>query len=250
MKGILGMKMANKILTWTGALLTLALLAGPFAGNVSAATFGRPIIIGGQAADLALDEGRGLLYIANFTGNRIEVMSIETGVIQTSFNVAPQPGSIALSPDRRWLLIAHFGNFATPNQPRNGLTLINLESNQRQTFSLTATPLSVAFGSDGLALVATSNAFLIFDPITGSTRTLQTFTDLALKTLPVPFNNYPQNVVASSSQATKDFTRIYGVLQAGANDSDVLVYRYDVGQVLITGGRVARSEERRVGKEC
>ncbi len=239
MKGILGMKMANKILTWTGALLTLALLAGPFAGNASAATFGRPIIIGGQAADLALDEGRGVLYIANFTGNRIEVMSTETGVIQTSFNVAPQPGSIALSPDRRWLLIAHFGNFATPNQPRNGLTLINLESNQRQTFSLTATPLSVAFGSDGLALVATSNAFLIFDPITGSTRTLQTFTDLALKTLPVPFNNYPQNVVASSSQATRDLTRIYGVLQAGASDSDVLVYRYDVGQVLITGGRVS-----------
>jgi uncharacterized protein (TIGR03437 family) len=238
MKGNLGMKLANKISNWTRVALTLALLAGALTQSATAATFGRPIVIGGQAADLVLDEGRGVLYIANFTGNRIEVMSTETGVIQTSFNVAAQPGSLALSPDRKWLLVAHYGNFATPNQPRNALTLINLESNQRQTFSLTATPLSVAFGSDGLALVATSNAFLLFDPITGTTRTLQAISELALKTLPVPFNNYPQNVVASSSQATRDGTRIYGVLAASTSDSDVLVYRYDVGQVLLTGGRV------------
>ncbi|MBM3763427.1 MAG: hypothetical protein FJW36_24720 [Acidobacteria bacterium] len=240
MKGILGMKQEFKSSKWTGALLALALFTGAMAQQASAATFGRPIVIGGQAADLVLDEPRGVLYVANFTANRIEVMSLETGVVQTSFNVAPQPGSLALSPDRRWLLIAHYGNFATPNQPRNALTLINLESNQRQTFSLTATPLSVAFGVDGNALVATSNAFLVFDPVTGSTRTLQTFTDLAIKTLPQPFLNYPQNIVASSSISTRDFTRIYGVLQAATSDTDVLVYRYDVNQVLLTGGRVSQ----------
>lgn len=240
MKGKLGMNLANKITNWSGALLTLALLVGAAASPAGAATFGRPIVIGGQAADLALDEGRGVLYVANFTGNRIEVMSLETGTIQTSFNVAPQPGSISLSPDRRWLLVAHYGNFAAPNSPRNALTLINLENNQRQTFSLTNAPLSVTFGSDGNALVATSNAFLLFDPVTGATRTLQTITELALKTLPVPFNNYPQNVVASSSMATRDGRRIYGVLQASTADSDVLVYRYDVGQVLLTGGRVSQ----------
>jgi uncharacterized protein (TIGR03437 family) len=240
MKGILGMKLANKISRWTGALLTLVLLTGAAADSARAATFGRPVVISGQAADLAIDEGRGVLYVANFTGNRIEVMSLETGSIRTSFNVAAQPGALALSPDRRWLLIAHYGNFTAPNQPRNALTLINLESNQRQTFSLTATPLSVAFGSDGNALVATSTAFLIFDPLTGATRTLQTIGDLALKTLPVPFNNYPQNVVASSSMATRDGTRIYGVLQASTGDTDVLVYRYDVGQVLLVGARVSQ----------
>ncbi len=240
MKGNMGIQVPFRIQRWPGALLALALLAGATAGIATAATFGRPIVIGGQAADLVLDEGRGVLYIANFTGNRIEVMSTETGVVQTSFNVAAQPGSLALSPDRRWLLVAHYGNFSAPNSPRNALTLINLENNQRQTFSLTATPLSVAFGSDGNALVATSTAFLLFDPITGTTRTLQTISELALKTLPVPFNNYPQNIVASSSQSTRDFTRIYGVLQASTNDSDVLVYRYDVGQVLLTGGRVSQ----------
>jgi uncharacterized protein (TIGR03437 family) len=215
------------------------LLAAAFAGPAIAGTFGRPVIIGGQAADLALDERRGVLYVANFTGNRIEVMSTATGTIQTSFNVAPQPGSLSLSPDGRYLLIAHYGNFAAPNQPRNALTLIDLDSNQRQTFSLSSVPLSVAFGSDGNALVVTSNAFLIFNPLTGTTVTLTTINDLSLKTLPVPFNNFPQNVVASSSQSTRDFTRIYGVVQAGTNDSDVLVYRYDVGRSLIAGGRVS-----------
>lgn len=243
MKGDLGMRLAMKYKNWmcTAACAIGILLAGnTLAGNASAGTFGRPIVIGGQAADLALDEGRGVLYIANFTANRIEVMSLETGVIQTSFNVAPQPGSLAVSPDRRWLLVAHYGNFASPNQPRNALTLINLESNQRQTFSLSAVPLSVAFGSDGLALVSTSNAFLLFDPITGTTRTLLSIGDLALKTLPQPFNNFPQNIVASASQSTRDFTRIYGVLQGSASDPEVLVYRFDVGQSLITGSRVSQ----------
>ncbi len=218
---------------------TWVLLSAAFALSAQAGTFGRPVVIGGQAADIALDEQRGVLYVANFTGNRIEVLSTISGSIQTSFNVAPQPGALALSPDNKYLLIAHYGNFATPNQPRNALTLINLESNQRQTFSMSSVPLSVAFGSDGQALVVTSNAFLIFDPLTGTTQTLTTIPDLAVKTLPVAFNNFPQNVVASSSQATKDFTRIYGVIQGSTNDSDVLVYRYDVGRSLISGGRVS-----------
>ena len=60
--------------------------------GLMAAPFGRVIPIGGQASDLAIDEPRGVLYIANFTANRIEVMSLADGAIQTSINVAPQPG--------------------------------------------------------------------------------------------------------------------------------------------------------------
>ncbi len=238
MKGNFGMRLAMKYNNWISlAFCAIALLQ---TDRMSGATFGKPIIIGGQAADLALDEGRGVLYVANFTANRIEVMSLETGVIQTSFNVSPQPGALAISPDRKWLLIAHYGNFATPNQPRNSLTLINLESNQRQSFSLSAVPLSVAFGSDGLALVSTSNAFLLFDPLTGTTRTLLSISELALKTLPQPTNSFPQNIVASSSQSTRDYTRIYGVLQASTSDSSTLFYRFDVGQSLITAAWTAQ----------
>jgi len=48
-----------------------------------AATFGTVVSIGGHASDIALDESRGLLYIANFTANRIEVMSLADRSIRT-----------------------------------------------------------------------------------------------------------------------------------------------------------------------
>src|SRR5437870_4204334 len=76
-----------------------------------AGTFGRVIPIGGQASDIALDEGRGVLYIANFTANTIDVMSLADNTIGTSLNVSPQPGSLALSPDGQYLVVAHYGNF-------------------------------------------------------------------------------------------------------------------------------------------
>src|SRR5713226_3625831 len=76
------------------ALLLVPVLTVP----VSAATFGTVVPIGGQAADIALDEPRGLLYIANFTANRVDVMSLTDNTIHTSINVAPEPGSLALSP--------------------------------------------------------------------------------------------------------------------------------------------------------
>lgn len=203
------------------------------------ATVGNRVTISGQAADIALDERRGLVYVANFTGNRIEVVSMATNTLVTSFNVAPQPGALSVSPDGKFLVIAHYGNVATGLSPRNAVTVINLENNQRQTLSLNSVPLSVAFGVDGKALLVTSNAFLLLDPVIMVVNTLSTIAEVATKTLPVPFNNYPQNVVASSSQATRDFTRIFGVIQAGASDADVLVYRYDVGRSLLAGGRVS-----------
>ena len=75
------------------------------AGSISAASLGRVVPIGGSAADIALDETRGVLYISNFTANRIEVMSLATGTIRSSINVSAQPGSMAMSPDGRWLQI-------------------------------------------------------------------------------------------------------------------------------------------------
>ena len=54
---------------WTAVLAVSAATA--WAGS-----FGKVVAIGGHAADLALDEGRGVLYIANFTANRVDVMSL------------------------------------------------------------------------------------------------------------------------------------------------------------------------------
>src|ERR1035438_502343 len=140
------------------ALATLASAVMP----CSAAGFGTVAAIGGQPADIALAEARGVLYIANFTANRIDVLSTADNTVHTSINVSPQPGSLALSPDAQYLLIAHFGNTTPPDPSRNLLTLIHLADNSRQTFITGDSPLGVAFfggvpSGPGMALVVTTS---------------------------------------------------------------------------------------------
>src|ERR1700730_1053904 len=160
-------------------ILALAVALIP-SGSLLAGTFGRVVPIGGAASDVALDEARGVLYIANFTANRIEVMSLANYSIQTSINVAPQPSSISLSPDGHWLVIAHYGNNTAPASPTNALTLVDLNSaNAKQTFSLANPPLGVAFGLDNKALLVTTQEILIFDPSVGTTTLLQTIAQVA-----------------------------------------------------------------------
>ena len=88
------------LITALGVWLGIASAAG--------ATFGEAVAIGGHASDIALDEARGVLYIANFTANRIDVMSLDDRSVQTSMNVTGQPSSLALSPDGRHLVVTHF----------------------------------------------------------------------------------------------------------------------------------------------
>src|SRR6185295_15019905 len=105
-----------------------ALRAGVAAAALTTAawggTYGRVVAIGGQASDIALDEGRGVLYIANFTANRIEVMNLADLSIPRSINVSPQPASLAISPDGGYLVVGHFGNFAPPASSNNAITVI------------------------------------------------------------------------------------------------------------------------------
>src|SRR5215470_15758718 len=117
---------------WNGYLPSIALAALMSPAFCVAANFGTVVPIGGHASDIALDESRGLLYIANFTANRIEVMSTADYSIHTSMNVAPQPGALAISADSKYLLIAHYGNMTPPDPSRNAVTLINLNDNTRQ----------------------------------------------------------------------------------------------------------------------
>jgi DNA-binding beta-propeller fold protein YncE len=99
---------------WLALAALGTMLAAALVTPVLAATFGTVVPIGGQAADIALDEPRGVLYIANFTANRIDVMSLSDNTIHTSYHVAGQPASLSLSPDGSYLVVAHFGNFAAP----------------------------------------------------------------------------------------------------------------------------------------
>src|SRR5436305_11098696 len=179
---------------WNTSLLSIAIAAlASTAAPCVAATFGTVVPIGGHASDIALDESRGLLYVANFTANRIEVMSLADRSVRTSMNVAAQPGALSLSPDNQFLLVAHYGNFNPPDPSKNGLTLINLNDGTRQTFTTGDTPLAVAFVADGTALVATTNGLLQFDPITGGLNVVATFATLATQ-LPTKIGTFPTQV--------------------------------------------------------
>src|SRR5512134_1118523 len=67
--------------------------------------FGSVVAIGGHASDIALDEARGVLYIANFSANRIELMNTADRRIPSSMNV-PYPAALSLSPDNKYLVVA------------------------------------------------------------------------------------------------------------------------------------------------
>ena len=206
------------------AVLALSFLA---VGSASGATFGTVVPLRGQASDLALDESRGVIYAANFGGSRVDVVSLATRQASTALSVAPFPGSLALSPDARFLLVAHFGNFQAPTPPANALTLIDLTSGGQQMFTLGDPPLGVAFGADGLALVVTSTEFLLLDPVSGSIQVLATIAGVTAKTLPVPPATFPPQITTASVAVSGDGNWIYGL-------TDTIYFRYDVLNHLIS----------------
>jgi uncharacterized protein (TIGR03437 family) len=167
------------------------------------------------------------VYLANFGANRIEVISTASLTIQNSMNVAAQPSSLALSPDGRFLLVAHFGNFVAPQTSGNLLTLIDLDSGGMQTFALGSPPLGVAFGSDNRALVATTTDFLSFDPVTGALLTVGTVQNVTANTLPAPPANFPPQIVAASLAASGDGNFIYGL-------TDTIRFQYNVQNRWVT----------------
>ncbi len=214
---------------WWQTVLAASLAAAAWGG-----TFGTVVSIGGEASDLALDETRGVLYIANFTANRIDVMSLATHTVQTSINVAAQPSSIALSPDDHYLVATNFGNAAAPGSPANALTVIDLTNQGTQTFALGNAPIGVAFGADGIALVVTTTDFLLFDPSTGATQELDTLANVVANTLPVAPANFPADITAASVAASADGLQVYGL---GGTTSTV-TFRYDVNAKAIFPGAI------------
>jgi uncharacterized protein (TIGR03437 family) len=199
----------------------VGLWAAAWAATAWAGTFGTAVAIGGHASDIALDEARGVLYIANFNANRIEVMTLGDLHIRRSINVAAQPGSLALSPDGQFLVATHFGNFEAPNSPANALTVIDLNAGAKQTFALGSPPLGVAFGIDSRALLVTANEFLLLDPVSGALQALGTVSDVTATSLPAPPPSFPPQIVAASLAASGDGLFIYGL-------TDTFRFRYEV----------------------
>src|SRR5215831_3009127 len=206
------------------AVAALAVAAAP----LTAATFGTVVPITGHASDIALDEARGKLYIANFTANRVDVMSTADNTIRTSLNVGAQPGSITLSTSGRFLLVTNYNN-ATNGQPigANLLTLIDLTTNTRQTFSTGDAPLGASFyaaGNSDMALVVTSTSIYSFDPISGALQVVDTFANLS-KTLPVPAVTFPGQITETALTLAADRVHIWGV--GGGGTGTQILYYFD-----------------------
>ena len=130
----------NSIRISGSLLLTLAIFSGP--ATAGAAVFGSVVAIGGTASDIALDEPRGVLYIADFGASVIDVMSTTDNTVHSSINVLPFPGAIALSFDDQYLLVAHYCNVATTTTTTtttpacsNAVTSIALATGSQQVFS-------------------------------------------------------------------------------------------------------------------
>ncbi len=210
------------------AVLAMALTTPVWASG----TFGKVVSIGGAASDIALDETRGVLYIANYAANRVEVMNTSNGAIPRSINI-PYPASISMSRDGAYLVVASYANFTKAGQPSNLLTLVNLNSNAEQTIAVASPPLGVAFGADGLALVLTTTDFELLDPVAAALTTLQTITAVAAQVLPVTPPSFPSQITTAALGVSGDGQVIFGI-------TDTIQFAYSVqAQAVVSGSYIA-----------
>lgn len=172
------------------------------AGMGRAATFGTTHPILGEFSDLALDEVRNVVYLSNFTANRIEVFNLAARTLQPAIRLGINPASVALSPDSRLLLILNFSS--------SSLFLLNLDSRAVQTVALPDNPRAGIFGADGAALIITTTQVLRYDPATGTLTTLTPIEPL-LGTLPVEQPTFPAEIINARMAVSRDRGTIFAV---------------------------------------
>ncbi len=224
-------RFADQLSRWALVFLAFSLLASAAFG----ATFGTRVVLGGQTSDLALDEARGLVYVANYTANRIDVVSTSTLRRVTTIAMPAGPASVALSPDGNYLVATHMMNFdptiATPDYGLSVITLSGGASNlqtQIVNYTFGSPPLGVAFGNDGIALVATTTEFDLFDPTRGYIATLTTISGIDTQLLPIAIGNYPADITQASMAVSGDGSRIFGTVGDGTNLKVSTDFYYDV----------------------
>ena len=221
-------------------LMRLAVLAVFGVSLAAAATFGRVVQIGGLASDLALDEPRNVLYIANYTASRVDVLSLSDNTVVRSINVSAYPNSLAVSPNGRYLAVTHYaasGGTPLSKAGQDALTVINLATGEKRTFGLSSGPFGVAFGGDNLALIVTQTDFTLFDPSTGRISALDVVSNVASQTLPVPLATSVSEITGGTMTATADGRHILGFLGATPDKQDQTVglrFSYNVSDQRIT----------------
>jgi len=203
-----------------GWLLAMPALAG---------TFGTVVPIQGHASDVALDEKRGLLYVANMMANRVDVISTttKTVLVNSTIPASPYPASVSLSPDGQFLVATHYRNFQDPTTWSNIISVRDLTHNVSRTLTLPYTPMAVSFGADGKALIITTKDFQLLEPASGTLEVLDTVAGVTGKTLPVEWGTFPPEIHRASMAPSGDRQVIFGVAEAGAENREV-IFRYVV----------------------
>ena len=206
-------------------LVTLAVAAVLAAGLAArAATFGTAVPVRGTVSDIALDETRGRLYIANFGANRIDVMNTKDPKFgfAAPLLVSRPPSSVALSPGNHFLVAGEFYN--NPNATvTGGLAIFNLDMGTRFEMTLPNPVLSVAFGAGNLALVVTKSQFLLLDPALGRTVPIGV-TSLDSAQLPAPYAicapgvfSFPANIIDAATGVSGDQQTIMVLAQVSTS---------------------------------
>jgi uncharacterized protein (TIGR03437 family) len=171
-------------------------------------------------------------------------MSLSTGIVQSSFNVAPQPGALAISQDSQYLMIAHYGNGVTSPQGSNLITLIHLSDGSRLTFTTGDPPLGVAFFcptpncAAPQGMIVTTTSVLQFDPVSGQTSIMSTFANLA-NTLPVAQATIPGQILQTALATSADGSTVWGI--GGATTGSQVVFKYSARTNSLIGGTYVTS---------
>src|SRR3954465_12818988 len=72
------------------------------------ATFGTVVPIQGTVSDIALDERRGVVWAANFSAYRVEMVVIATQTLGKPLIVPMPPSAVAISPNHRFLVVGEY----------------------------------------------------------------------------------------------------------------------------------------------
>ncbi len=161
--------------------LSVFLVALGLATTGFAATFGTVVPLSGNVADIALDESRGRLYVANFGAYKVDIINTASQSLMYAFPIPAPPSAVAVSPDDHYLVVGEYEKPANPTSlgflpGTGGLDTYDLNTGNYVHLDLSCPVVAVAFGSDGMALVVCSNSTqgtFLFNP---STNTLQTIT--------------------------------------------------------------------------
>ncbi len=234
-----GLRIRWVMLVWTSAALC------------SAANFGSVVPIHGAVSDIALDERRGVVWAANFSAFRVEAVNIATKTLGTPLQVPMPPSAVALSPNRRFLVV---GEYQKPDpaelsvnpfaKESGGYTIFDLDANIRYDVNLAAPVLAVAFGADNNAVILTrspavdpnnpgplANLFLL-EPFPFQKLTPITSIPVQSVDLPTPLVKFPTQIGQATAGISGDGNSIIFlaavISDAGASSEKSAVIHYDV----------------------